>query len=890
MGPFLLFHVALIGFFVCAGLYATWTWWLSREQRALLIFATQCLICALLTASYVAIASAADAAAAHRALTGRFVFGLLSIAVTAVLVTRLTGLTGPAARFYIRGLSVFAVGMSVAYLALSAGPPAGFSITRLTLPWGEQVSVPSWREVRWWFAPPYVAVLSVNVFALAGAFHLAPRDRLGALLVALAASSGLATTGWSLASDVLHIRVPYLGNVPFALWVIFSALQLSRSYARLVEQHRDSESQFRSLFEGLDVGVVLQDASERILVSNPAAAEMLGLTDAQLRGSGPHDPGWKLIREDGTDYPMDEVPSVVAARTRRPVRNAILGAMNRQTRARVWLQVTATPHMNADGSLLHVVVTIVDVTTRTLAEEALRQSERRLALATTNDAIWEWNSRTGDMYYSPRWFEMLGYAPTLPMTLETWLSLCHPDDLKPTLDMVNATLESPGATGYEVECRMRCADGSWRWILSRGNVIERDADGRVVLLAGTNKDITARKEQDARRHELEAQLARSQRMESMGRLAGGIAHDFNNLLTVINGYTDLLLTTRRLDGPTREMLDDIRSAGERAAALTRQLLTFSRHQVVVPDILDLNATVSDTRRMLERLIGEHIALRTALPQTPFWVRADAGQLGQVVVNLAVNARDAMPSGGTLTVSTSLVDFDEEACRHLSADARPGRYAVLAVSDTGTGIPEELHGVLFEPFFTTKGPGQGTGLGLATVHGIAKQYGGFITVSSTPGTGSVFSLYLPESGAPEVAQPHPGASSTPHGSVRTVLLAEDDDAVRPVVQSMLTHLGYHVLATSGGDAALRTAGDHPGPIDLLLTDIIMPGLSGPQLAQRLARIRPGVPVLYMSGYANDALVRDVLAHGDASYIQKPFDPGTLARKVQQAMEMPPSHKV
>jgi CheY-like chemotaxis protein len=376
----------------------------------------------------------------------------------------------------------------------------------------------------------------------------------------------------------------------------------------------------------------------------------------------------------------------------------------------------------------------------------------------------------------------------------------------------------------------------------------------------------------------------------MGRLAGGIAHDFNNLLTVINGYTDLLLTTKRFDEPTREMLADIRNAGERAASLTRQLLTFSRHQVVVPDIIDLNATVNDTRRMLERLIGEHIELRTDLPPGPFWVRADAGQIGQVVVNLAVNARDAMPGGGTLTVSTSLHDLDDAASRDLGPDARPGRYAVLAVRDTGTGIPEELHGVLFEPFFTTKNPGQGTGLGLATVHGIAKQYGGFITVASAPGAGSLFKLYLPVSEAPDDRRTHTGGTGYPPAGVRTVLLAEDDDAVRPVVQSMLTHLGYHVLSTSGGDHALRVAADHAGAIDLLLTDVIMPGLNGPQLAQRLARVRPGIPVLYMSGYTNDALVRDVLAHEDASYLQKPFDPETLARKVRQAMHVPPSHTI
>ena len=661
-------------------------------------------------------------------------------------------------------------------------------------------------------------------------------------------------------------------------------LERRRVDAALIE----SENRFRTLVEDIEVGVLLHDRDDRIVLSNPAAARVLGLTREQLHGLTSADPQWGLVREDGSELPPDDAPSVVAAHSGQAIRNTVLGVLNRTTGVRRWLQVTAAPRLRPDGSLLHVLVTMIDVTDRKRAEEAVRASSRRLALAisATSDAVWEWNYQTGETFYSPRWFEMLGLPPDLPTTLDTFTSRCHPDDLEPTMRTIQEALGRPESPGYEVELRMRRGDGTWLWVLGRGNAVERDGWGRPLIVAGTTTDISQRKEAEQRRRELEARLAHSQRMESMGRLAGGVAHDFNNLLTVINGYSDLLLDSASLDAAGYEMLTDIRNAGARAAALTQQLLTFSRHQVVAPDTHELNAVVADTERMLTRLIGEHITLQTDLATDLLWVQADAGQLGQVIVNLAVNARDAMPDGGVLTVRTAPVDLDARAAGMVGPEVKPGSYAMLCVTDTGTGIPKELLELVFEPFFTTKGPGKGTGLGLTTVQGIVQQCGGTMSVQSEPGAGSSFCIYLPR-------VPEPGARSaraveprTYTREPRTVLMVEDEASVRQVVRLMLERLGMHVLPSTDAQDALRILGRYPGPIDLLLTDIIMPGLNGRQLAEQVQALRPGTRTIYMSGYTDDAVVQHGVLRADALYVQKPFDADTLNRTIRLALEAAP----
>jgi two-component system, cell cycle sensor histidine kinase and response regulator CckA len=373
----------------------------------------------------------------------------------------------------------------------------------------------------------------------------------------------------------------------------------------------------------------------------------------------------------------------------------------------------------------------------------------------------------------------------------------------------------------------------------------------------------------------EAQLRQAQKMEAVGRLAGGIAHDFNNLLTVITSYGDLLFEDLASDDPKREDVDQIRKAADGAAALTRQLLAFSRQQVIEPKVLDLKATVTGAEKLLQRLIGADVQLTTSLAPDLGAVKADHGQLEQLIINLAVNARDAMPGGGRLNITAANMEMDETFVRS-HPPARPGRYVTLAVSDTGIGMDEQTKARIFEPFFTTKESGKGTGLGLATVYGIVKQAGGFIWVDSEPGRGTTFNVYLPRiDETPEPVAVRPASTEPPRGT-ETILVVEDSASVRMVTRQVLERYGYVVLEAPNGDTALRLAAKHHGPIHLLLTDVVMPGLSGRQLAERLTQLRPGIRVLYVSGYA------DTLEPGVA-YLQKPFAPETLARRLRDVMD-------
>jgi two-component system cell cycle sensor histidine kinase/response regulator CckA len=393
------------------------------------------------------------------------------------------------------------------------------------------------------------------------------------------------------------------------------------------------------------------------------------------------------------------------------------------------------------------------------------------------------------------------------------------------------------------------------------------------------RDITERKR-------VEEQLRQSQKMEAVGKLAGGVAHDFNNLLTAIIGYSDLALARLREGDRLRKYVQEIKKAGERAASLTRQLLAFSRRQVLVSQVLDLNSVVSNLQKMLRRLIGEDIDLVTIAAPHLGCVRADPGQMEQVIINLAVNARDAMPQGGKLTIETGNVDLDESYTRsHI--DVTPGRYAMLVVSDAGCGMDAETLSHMFEPFYTTKEEGKGTGLGLATVYGIVKQSGGHISVSSDPGKGTTFKIYLPrvEEGI-ELVRPGPAAHKASRGT-ETVLLVEDDVTARDVVREVLQSRGYTVLEATGSNEALEIGERHVSrPIHLMLADVVMPEMSGPRLADRLACLYPKMKVLYMSGHTDAAVARHVKLSRDVPYLQKPFAAEVLARKVRELLDASP----
>ena len=404
----------------------------------------------------------------------------------------------------------------------------------------------------------------------------------------------------------------------------------------------------------------------------------------------------------------------------------------------------------------------------------------------------------------------------------------------------------------------------------------RNQNGAIVSFVSVQRDVT-------RELELEAQYRQAQKMEAIGRLSGGVAHDFNNMLVVINGYSELLLGRYLSDSnPARKHVEEIKKAGERAAALTRQLLAFSRQQVLQPEVLDLNGVVADLEKMLRRLISEDIDLATALDRGIGRVKADPGQIEQVILNLAVNARDAMPQGGRLLIETANIILDETYTRqHL--DVTPGLYVMLAVSDTGIGMDAETQSHIFEPFFTTKERGKGTGLGLATVYGIVKQSQGAIWIYSEPGRGTTFKIYLPrvEETTPTEAEPRPTSLDLPSGA-ETVLLVEDEAAVRDLARQILELGGYTVLEAGHGDEALLLS-EQQGPIHLLMTDVIMPGMSGPELAERLVKQHPEMKVLYVSGYTDEAIVHHGVLGAGLSFLQKPFTPDSLIRKVRQVLD-------
>jgi signal transduction histidine kinase/ActR/RegA family two-component response regulator len=381
----------------------------------------------------------------------------------------------------------------------------------------------------------------------------------------------------------------------------------------------------------------------------------------------------------------------------------------------------------------------------------------------------------------------------------------------------------------------------------------------------------------------QGQLEQAQKMDAIGRLAGGVAHDFNNLLTVILGRTDIILRQLKTEDPIRRGIELIQRTAGRAAELTKQLLAFSRKQVLEAVVLDLGAVTTDMREMLARLIGEDIALVTNSAPGLGHVKADRGQIEQVVMNLAINARDAMPKGGHLIVETENVELDAEYVRrHMGA--RPGLHVMLAVSDSGVGIPREHQRHIFEPFFTTKEQGKGTGLGLATVYGIVKQSGGYIEVDSEPGRGTTFRIYLPRVDAAAPAVDRAGRPVTPTGGTETILLVEDEEGVRELARDILRASGYTVIEARNGPEALLLCEHHRGPIDLLLTDVVMPQMSGRELAERVGPLRPNLSVLYMSGYTDDAVIRHGVLGADTAFLQKPFTPAALVQRVRETLDL------
>ena len=532
----------------------------------------------------------------------------------------------------------------------------------------------------------------------------------------------------------------------------------------------------------------------------------------------------------------------------------------------------AFAYMVKPFEMSHLLMTVEQAVRKQRLAQALLDSEERYRLVTENiaDAVFLLEL-DGRIALGNRRAEMITGYPRAELVDRALTSLLPEAGAQEAEARLSDARAEPDATPF-FEIELIRKDGAR--VLIEVHVTTVLKDGRPVALLAVARDITQR------RH-LEDQLRQAQKMEGIGRLAAGVAHDFNNLLTAIGGRCYLVLKDLTAENPLRREIEIIQGAAERAAKLTYQLLAFSRKQILEPRVLDLNETVTGIEPLLSRMIREDIEITTALDPDAGRVKADAGQLEQVLLNLAVNASDAMPEGGQLTLATGNVILDEAYARTHS-DVQPGPYVMLSVSDTGHGMTAEVQARIFEPFFTTKEMGKGTGLGLATVYGIAKQSGAHITVESEPEKGTVFKLYLPRVGeAPGLAERECPVQVARRGS-ETVLLVEDDEALRTLAREILSILGYTVLEATSPSEALRLAGGHPGTIDVLLTDVVMPQMNGRQVADHLLVARPDLKVLFMSGYTDGAIVQHGVLEPGTHFLQKPFTPDGLGRKLREVL--------
>jgi two-component system, cell cycle sensor histidine kinase and response regulator CckA len=512
-----------------------------------------------------------------------------------------------------------------------------------------------------------------------------------------------------------------------------------------------------------------------------------------------------------------------------------------------------------------------EIAERYRAEEKLRESEEKYRdlFENANDLIHSFTPNGGILYVNRAWRKALGYSEEEIRDL-TIQQVIHPDSQEVWGDQMARLFR--GQPDDKAEITLVTKDG--KKILGEESRTCKFVEGKPIFVRSIIRDITERRQ-------LEDHLRQTLKMEAIGQLAGGVAHDFNNLLTIISGYGQLL--EEKTGSKEREYVQEILKASDRAASLTRQLLAFSRRQIMAPQVLDLNSIVANMEKMLKRLIGEHIELATLQHPDLGRVKADSGQIEQVILNLAVNARDAMPEGGKITIETANVELDESYARTHSSVV-PGQYVMLAVSDGGVGMDSETMTHIFEPFFTTKERGQGTGLGLSTVYGIVKQSSGSIWVYSEVGAGSTFKVYLPRV-QESAAHPEPVASDT--GSVRgteTILVVEDEEGVRSLVRETLKSFGYKMLEAQGAEHALSILQEYREPIHLLLTDVIMPQMSGKELAKRLPSFHPETTVLFMSGYTDNAIVRHGVLDATTAFLQKPFMPKILVRKVREVLDV------
>jgi PAS domain S-box-containing protein len=646
----------------------------------------------------------------------------------------------------------------------------------------------------------------------------------------------------------------------------FSQIQDITERKRAEEALRESDKRFQALLDNSPNLIFIKDMEGRYLLVNKEFESALGVGQDQIRGKKDEE---VFPREQGLAFRTNDLRVLNAG---VPMEFEEIALQEDSLHTSI---VHKFPLFDGNGKIYATGGIATDITKRKQAEEELRHREReyRRLIENTPEVVWKADEQGRVFFISEKIEKVFGYtrAEIYSEGERLWFGRMHPDDRERVREAYTKLFRENRL--FDVEYRIQHGDGHWMWWHDRAALIagrpeERHAEGLL-------SDITERKQ-------MEQQLRQKHKMEAIGHLAGGLAHDFNNLLTVIKGNNDILSDTTARSAAQQRSVEQIRKAADRAASLTRQLLAFTRMQVLQPTVLDLNAIVAELNKMLPRLISENIEFLFVPDLKLGRVKADRGQLEQVIMNLAVNARDAMPHGGKLVVETKNFVMDEAYARK-HPPAKPGQYVLLTVSDTGHGMDAETQSHIFEPFFTTKEQGKGTGLGLATVYGIVKQSSGFIWVYSEPGRGTTFEVYLPRVDESfELTQPGKHAVTATRGT-ETLLLAEDEEAVRELVAGFLRQNGYTVLEAKNGVEALLLAEQQDSTIHLLLTDLMMPKMGGWELAERLLAQRPELKVLYVSGYSEYAANQRATKDWRGAFVQKPFSMHMLGQKVREVLE-------
>ena len=643
-----------------------------------------------------------------------------------------------------------------------------------------------------------------------------------------------------------------------------------------------AEARFRILFETMDQGVIFQTPDGRITLVNHAAERILGFSRDELLGRTFMDPGWRAIREDGTDFPSYEHPSMVALSKGKPVSEVTMGILNHKEDAAHWVLVNAVPlFKEGETTPYEVYTTFTDITEIRKAQDALRESEARYRhlfesagdaiMGVKNETILDCNQRTLELFKCRR-DEILG------RTLHELSPARQPDGTASEgklMEKIRGALE--GRPQLFEWTHLKCDGASFDAEVTLGAVrLGGGAHLQVIV-----RDSTERKSAEAEREELRNRLIQAQKMETVGHLAGGIAHDFNNLLAPILAYSEMFLLDLEPNDPRYTQVRTTYEAAQRAKDLVRQLLAYGRRQVLDIHILDLNEVVSQLAKILRRTLREDIQIELFLAPVPTHMKGDRAQIEQVIMNLFINAQDAMAEPGVLTIETANVTLDASYCAS-HPDVNPGSYVMLAVSDTGQGMDAETLEHISEPFFTTKEVGKGTGLGLATVYGIVKQHGGSIRVQSENGEGTTFKIYFPlVHDKSETAQAP--AAGVKHGPPsETIMVVEDNEMVLDMVVAVLREAGYGVVAAPDPAECMNALDQHRGPVHLLLTDVVLPDKSGRDLYNELMTRYPHLRVLYMSGYSDSVIAQNGILEQGTHFIEKPFSIQELRDKIRQVL--------